>query len=636
MPKFLRTILIITLLSGILAGIFGILKGLGFVLINGMFIQHLTSIMLLTLYSGLGFIPIGLFLGFWLSLVLLLFRRYRDRRLKWISPVVLVLLAIAILLGGVNTWRLRIEFGNMLPALTNFSLIEFMILQGLAAVGLILVSYRLKNTGDIEKKKSRRYLLLIPGILILILFINTVGIIQIYKRIESQNSTPKLTTPYSLSQRQAKTKIIVFAWDAATWDVINPLLQQKKLPNLQKLIDTGASGPLHTFEPTKTPVIWADIVTGKNPMKHGIYEFSRLYHIPGVPEEIPITSMSRVVPIAKRFGWCKLIPNQQPDRRVKAIWNIAGDNGKTVGVVNMWETFPAEPVKGFMVSSHFLDMVASNTKKIVYPGSIYTTIRPFTPKTKTITKEDLTPFIPILKENPAFIIPQTTLDKEIQNYIVNVAYRPDKSVENIGKTLYQLYHPDLFLVYFEGGDIVGHKTWKYYRPPDFWNVVQERARLYGQVIPSYYEYLDSVLGFYVDQMDENTILFVVSDHGMESISAWREKIHSWVGPHISAEHENAPDGVIIIAGKGVNPKSTITNASVFDITPTILWLFGLPVAQDMDGKVLSSGFNPEYFEAPRSIPTYEFSKRQKVKPESLPVLNPEMEERLKSLGYIGK
>ncbi|MFB3897501.1 MAG: alkaline phosphatase family protein [bacterium] len=436
--------------------------------------------------------------------------------------------------------------------------------------------------------------------------------------------------------RIAKPKIIVFAWDAATWDVINPLLQQKRLPNLQKLIDTGASGPLHTFEPTKTPVIWSDIVTGKNPMQHGIYEFSRLYHIPGVPEEIPVTSMSRVVPIAKRFGWCKLIPNQQPDRRVKAIWNIAGDNGKTVGVINMWETYPAEPVAGFMVSSHFLDMIASNTTKIVYPGSIYTTIRSLVPTTKLIDTEDLIPFIPALKENPALHLPQTNLDKEIQDYIVNVAYRPDKSVEHIGKVLYQQYHPDLFLVYFEGGDIVGHKTWKYYQPQDFWNVSRERARLYGQVIPSYYEYLDSVLGFYINQMDENTILLVLSDHGMESISAVAEKLHSWVGPHISAEHENAPNGIIIVAGKGVIPKTKLTNATVFDITPTILWLFGLPVAQDMDGKVLQSGFNPQYFAPIREIPTYEFTKRQKVKSESLPILNPEMEERLKSLGYIGK
>jgi predicted AlkP superfamily phosphohydrolase/phosphomutase len=636
MPKFLRIILQISLLGGIIAGIFGILKGLGFVLINGMFIQHITSIILLTLYSGLGFSLIGIFMGFCLSLLLVLFRKKQKNVQRWISPIFLLILASAIFLGGINSRNLIIEFGNMLPPQSIVALKISVLLQGLAAIGLLIEAYRLKKVRDVVEKKPAWFSLLIPGILILILFIDTAVIIHRYQKIELQKTAPKLATAYSLPQPQPKLKIIVFAWDAATWDVINPLLQQKKLPNLQKLIDKGASGPLHTFRPTKTPVIWADIVTGKNPMKHGIYEFSRLYYIPGIPEEIPITSMSRVVPIAKRFGWCKLIPNQQTDRRVKAVWNIAGDNGKSVGVINMWETYPAEPVNGFMVSSHFLDMIATNTTKIVYPESIYTTIRSLAPTSKAINKEDLMPFISSFKENPERNLPKTKLDKEIQDYIVNVAYRPDKSVENIAKILYQRYQPDLLLVYFEGGDIVCHKTWKYYRPQDFWNVSKERAELYGNVIPRYYEYLDSVLGYYVNQLDENTILFVISDHGMESIPAWTEKIHSWLGPHISAEHEDAPDGIIIMAGKGVIPKSKLTNATVFDVAPTLLWLFGLPVAQDMEGKVLQSGFNPKEFAPVREIPTYEFTKRQKTKSEALPVLNPEMEERLKSLGYIGK
>jgi predicted AlkP superfamily phosphohydrolase/phosphomutase len=636
MPKFIRTILLTSLLGGIIAGIFGILKGLGFVLINGMFIQHITSIILLTLYSGLGFSLIGIFAGFFLGILLILFRKKKKNVQGWISPIFLVILAIAIFLGGINSRNLIIEFGNMLPPQSIVALKISVVLAGLAAIGLLVYAYRLKKAGYTAEKKQRRNILLIPGILVLVLFINTAAIIHQYQKNELQKTASPLAIAYPRSQQQPKLKIIIFAWDGATWDVINPLLQQKKLPNLQRLIDRGAAGHFHTFCPTKTPVIWADIMTGKNPKKHGIYEFSRLYHIPGIPEEIPITSMSRVIPIAKRFGWCSLVPNQQTDRRVKAIWNIAGDNGKSVGVINMWETYPAEPVNGFMVSSHFLDMIATNTSKIVYPESLYTTIHSLAPTTKTINRADLIPFIPALKENPDLSLPQTKLDNEIQNYVINVAYRPDKSYANIAKTLYQQYHPDLFLVYFEGGDIVCHKTWKYYRPQDFWNVSTEQAHLYGTVVPLYYEYLDGVLGYYVDQMDENTIIFVISDHGMESIPAWTEKIHSWLGPHISAEHENAPDGVIFMAGKGIKPKSGIANATVFDITPTILWLFGMPVAQDMDGKVLQSSFNPNEFAPVREIPTYEFTKRQKVKSEALPVLNPEMEERLKSLGYIGK
>jgi hypothetical protein len=114
MPKFLRIISQTSLRGGILGGIFGILNGLGFVLINGMFLQHITSIILLCVYFCLGFFLIGIFAGFFYSILLILFREKQKSVQGWISPIYLLILAAVIFLGSINSRNLIIEFGNML------------------------------------------------------------------------------------------------------------------------------------------------------------------------------------------------------------------------------------------------------------------------------------------------------------------------------------------------------------------------------------------------------------------------------------------------------------------------------------------------------------------------------------------
>ena len=71
-----------------------------------------------------------------------------------------------------------------------------------------------------------------------------------------------------------KTKVLLIGVDAGEWDVIGPLLDQKRLPAFAKLRDTGASGKLRSLQPlTKSPIIWASIATGKVPSKHGVSDF---------------------------------------------------------------------------------------------------------------------------------------------------------------------------------------------------------------------------------------------------------------------------------------------------------------------------------------------------------------------------
>jgi hypothetical protein len=94
--------------------------------------------------------------------------------------------------------------------------------------------------------------------------------------------------------------------------------------------------------------------------------------------------------------------------------------------------------------------------------------------------------------------------------------------------------------------------------------------------------------------------------------------------------DHSIDGIIVLDGPGIEHSPTRFRASVYDIVPTLMAYMGLPVADDLDGRVLTELFMPnELVEIDRCRSyedgTWPFSDHRTG--ESL-------EERLKVLGYV--
>lgn len=69
-------------------------------------------------------------------------------------------------------------------------------------------------------------------------------------------------------------KALIIGIDGGTWTVINPLLQQGKLPTFKRLIKNGASGTLKSVPPLSAPA-WSSITTGKEMRNHGVFSFAK-------------------------------------------------------------------------------------------------------------------------------------------------------------------------------------------------------------------------------------------------------------------------------------------------------------------------------------------------------------------------
>ena len=88
---------------------------------------------------------------------------------------------------------------------------------------------------------------------------------------------------------------------------------------------------------------------------------------------------------------------------------------------------------------------------------------------------------------------------------------------------------------------------------------------------------------------------VISGFGMEQLNPVKRAI-GWVlrDPAFTGTHERGPDGFLLTYGQVVRRGARLPRGSLVDITPTLLYFFGLPVARDMDGYARADLFTQEF------------------------------------------
>ena len=99
--------------------------------------------------------------------------------------------------------------------------------------------------------------------------------------------------------------------------------------------------------------------------------------------------------------------------------------------------------------------------------------------------------------------------------------------------------------------------------------------------------------------------------------------------------EHAENGIFMVKGRGVRKGHRIEDARIIDVMPTVLYLMGAPIPQDLDGRVLTGIFEQAYAgqNTIRVDDTFDGSSRQ-VDFELGDDEKEEIEKKLKGLGYM--
>ena len=94
----------------------------------------------------------------------------------------------------------------------------------------------------------------------------------------------------SNSDLKPASRVLIIGLDGATWNVLDPLIENGVLPNLEKLAKNGTRGILESTIPPITACAWPSFYTGRVPGNHGVFDFGLMYPIKTIGSKTCISS----------------------------------------------------------------------------------------------------------------------------------------------------------------------------------------------------------------------------------------------------------------------------------------------------------------------------------------------------------
>jgi hypothetical protein len=132
---------------------------------------------------------------------------------------------------------------------------------------------------------------------------------------------------------------------------------------------------------------------------------------------------------------------------------------------------------------------------------------------------------------------------------------------------------------------------------------QEAARL----LATYYRYLDRRLAALAARYSGDRVLAVVSAGGFREARGWRRLAALSRARALTGSRAGGPDGLLLLSGPGIRAGERLPGAELVDILPTLLYSAGLPIARDLDGRVLTGAFESSFLarQPLTFVPSYE-------------------------------
>jgi predicted AlkP superfamily phosphohydrolase/phosphomutase len=386
-------------------------------------------------------------------------------------------------------------------------------------------------------------------------------------------------------------RVILVGADGLGPDLVRDGVERGTLPAFAYLLRHGAHGPLATLRPSEGPPVWTSILTGVLPRAHGVKSFVT-YRLRGSSTVFELLPKGVLVSLLERWGLVSTEPVTSAARRRPAIWNALNAFAVDAGLVRLWATHPVEPVRGFMLSPRLHQSSRfDNPLELLHPPDLMAEVRAHKVEGADVDRSLVSEFIDLSA-------PADPRADELRRELVEDALAPDLTYRRAGTVLRAAYDPPFFATYFYGLDVVGHAFLPYARPGVFGNVDSDAARRYGRVIPRYVTLLGEWVMEAVEHRQPSDVVIFVSGFGMEPATPLDRLVALVTGRGpVGGVHDRAPDGYFIAVGDGIRPGATLRAASVVDVAPTILYLMGLPVARDLDGRVLTEILDEDFARA---------------------------------------
>ncbi|HXT52538.1 MAG TPA: alkaline phosphatase family protein [Thermoanaerobaculia bacterium] len=478
------------------------------------------------------------------------------------------------------------------PMLGYLVLRSAIVLAATAAAGWVLVALAAAAA------RRRRTLALLATLALLVV---TAQLVLVLAHPSPQREKPPLPATFGAPSGH---RVAVVGVDGADWRVIVPMVERGELPTLKQLMAEGSWGPLASFHDSNSAVIWASIYSGRKPAVHGVLDFYAI-HLAGMDDDYfgdyPVhrTFFKELALRLQRLGLARVQPIDRSRVAAPLVWEVAHAARRSVGVVDgYYYSYPApllgDPQSFFLAyGSDGTWQQAKSEKRAVMPADAALLAWP----------------PGLLAEEGRF------LD------------RPDFTWQSsvLADLVARRGQPDLLTMYAHEPDAVQHEFWRFHEPDRFFGVDARTAAKHDEVA-AFYRQLDGFLDRLRKQLGPDTVLVLVSDHGHSPTI-----FHS-----MDTQHRHGPPGILLLHGGPVHHADLPADAAVLDVYPTLLYLLGIPVPDDADGRVLTAALDPAYVKAHPEIRVSSWDglpPPRTVAPADAERRRQEL-EKLYSLGYI--
>jgi hypothetical protein len=245
-----------------------------------------------------------------LHLPVLLRRRPTARFLPWS-------LAVALLAAGLLDGAQASHYAFYLPSGINTRLLKAG--TWLALLGVVVLYTALAH-GVTRRRYGRRSRWGIAAAAL-------ASLVVMVERREAYQPRPEPTPLGALVEGQHQVRLFVVGIDAATLDVVLPLVEQGGMPFLGEVLGRGAYARLRSLTPTRAAPLWTTLGTGKQPFRHGVRS-DRLHAAPLLAAGAEL----RLLPAGIGFSrWGLPRGSARPlpggERQALALWEVLGRLG---------------------------------------------------------------------------------------------------------------------------------------------------------------------------------------------------------------------------------------------------------------------------------------------------------------------
>ena len=261
-------------------------------------------------------------------------------------------------------------------------------------------------------------------------------------------------------------KVLIIGIDGGSFDILRPLTEQGVMPRLRHILEEGIAGDLTTTMPPITAAAWTSFATGVNPGRHGLVDF---VYFPGCGYHVAVAS-SR-------------------DVRAPTVWDIAGDQGREVGIIGVPMTYPPQRVNGFLISDF---MTPPGSRNFTHPPELQDELESAVGPFVTYEGEGIAPW-----DIPRFA----------QRLVRDVQARVNAAVY-----LFERYEPDLSVFVFQSLDGLQHRFHRILDINDPHHNPRESV-LYRDDLLLVYRAVDEGIGRLRVAVGEQAVVFLMSDHG---------------------------------------------------------------------------------------------------------------------------